>query len=53
MIMLHIKLDAITKCSNMLANLLPANPHLPLTLGFGFSSSKVNFFRTWSCCISN
>ena len=29
MVMLHIKLNSITKCSNMVANSLPADPHPP------------------------
>ena len=35
-------------CSNMVAIFCTQTP--PLTLGMG---SKFNFFRTWSCCISN
>ena len=35
-------------CSNMVANILPADP--TPTMEFG---SKFNFFRAWSCCISN
>ena len=34
------------KCSNMVANILPTDP------GDGVNRSKLNFFRTWSCCIS-
>ena len=44
-VMLHIKLKVITKCSNIVANILPADPppHLhiiPTTLGYGV---KVKF----------
>ena len=38
------------KCSNMVANILPADSPDP---GDGVNRSKFNFFRTWSCCISN
>ena len=44
MVMLHIKLKGITKCSSMVANILP--------VGSLTQRSKLNFFRTWSCCIS-
>ena len=37
------------KCSNMVANILPADTLDP---GDGVNRSKFNFFRTWSCCIS-
>ena len=36
----HVKLNGTTKCSNMVANILPADP-------------KFNLFRTMSCCTSN
>ena len=36
----------------MVANILPANP-LPPKPGDGVNRSNFNFFRTWSCCISN
>ena len=39
----HLK--GSTKCSNMVANVLPADPTL------GVKRSKFNFFRTMSCCI--
>ena len=48
MVMLHMKLNRITKAATCIyfgrKSPLPA----PLTL-----CSKVNLFRTWSCCISN
>ena len=28
-------------------------PHLPLDPGGGVNRSKFNFFRTWSCCITD
>ena len=31
--MMHIKLHGIMKCSSMVANILPADPPPPLTLG--------------------
>ena len=37
------------ECSNMVANILPA-AHPPRPWG---QKVKFNFFRTWSCCISN
>ena len=37
--------------SNMVANILPADPPPPDPRD-GFKRSKLNFFRTWSCCIS-
>ena len=40
------------KCSNMAANILPAEPLLHYPRG-GVKRSKFNFFRTISCCISN
>ena len=53
MVMLHIKLIGITKCSNMEANILPTEPTpSPTALRNGIKWSKFNFFRTWSCCIS-
>ena len=40
--------------SNIVANLLPADtPPPPPHPGDGAKRSKVNFFRTWSCCLSN
>ena len=40
------------ECSSMVANILPADPppHDPRD---GVNRPKVNFYRTWSCCISN
>ena len=38
------------ECSNMVANILPADH--PPDPGDGVDRSKFNFFRTWSCCIS-
>ena len=49
MAMLHIRFIGITKCCNMVANIYPTDSPTP-TLGMG---STFNFFRTWSCCISN
>ena len=50
----------IKRCSSMVANILPAIPYPPppththtTNPGDGVSRSKLNFFRTWSCCISN
>ena len=40
MVMLHIKLNGITNCSNMVANILRADPNL----GGGV---KRTFFRIW------
>ena len=42
--------------SNMLVNILPVDPHDPRGGGGGggvVKRSNFNFFRTWSCCISN
>ena len=39
------------ECNNMVANILPAAP--PPSLDPGVKRSKFNFFRRWSCCISN
>ena len=39
------------ECSNMMANILLADPLAP-DPGDGVSRSKFNFSRTWSCCIS-
>ena len=33
MVMLHIKLNGIMKCSNMVANILSADPHDPRGMG--------------------
>ena len=42
------------KCPNVVANILRANPHTPNTHpGDEVNRSKLNFFRTLSCCISN
>ena len=42
MVMVHIKLNSITKCSNIVANLLPADPPYPQDPGDGVSRSKFN-----------
>ena len=47
----HIKWNHA--CSNIVANILPADPNPPPTLEGGVKMSKFNFFRTWSCGISN
>ena len=52
MVMFHIKLKGIMKCSDTVANILPADPPSPLTFGMGSIGQKLTF-RTWSCCISN
>ena len=40
-------------CINMVADISPTEqPHHSQILGMG-SKGQVNFFRTWSCCISN
>ena len=41
------------ECSNMVAFFLPAYTPPPFDPRDGVNRSKVNFFRTWSCCISN
>ena len=46
-VMLHIKLKGITKCSNMVANILQADPPPP-DPGDGVNRANFNFFRTWS-----
>ena len=42
------------ECSNIVANILPADPPPPPYPDPGdvVNRSKFNFFRTWSCCIS-
>ena len=45
------QIKAIEACINLVANILPKDP-LPRSWGWG-QRSKFNFFRTWSCCISN
>ena len=61
-VMVHIKLNQI--CSNMKANILPTaayppfpflptDPYTPCNPEGGVMRSALNFFRTWSCCISN
>ena len=50
---LHIKLNAITKCSNMVTNILPATLPPPLDPSVGVKRSKLNIIKTRSCCISN
>ena len=51
MVRLHIKLNH--ECRNVVANILPPDPsNHKKTLGVG-SNVKINFFKTWSCCISN
>ena len=42
----------ITKCSNMVGNILPPNPPPPSTLGMGSVLSKFNIFIIFSCCIT-
>ena len=49
MVKLHIK--ANDACSNMVANILPADPP-PLPSPTPGIESKGPNFRTWSCCIS-
>ena len=39
------------ECSNIVANILPADPPYP-DPGDVVNRSKSNFFRTWSCCVS-
>ena len=42
------------KCSNMVAKIFSRQtPPLRPDPGGGAKGSKFNFFRTWSCCISN
>ena len=58
MVMLHIKLKGSTNFRSMVAKILPADtyppPHPPPpNLRVGSKKSKINFFRTWSCCILN
>ena len=43
MAMLHIKLNGITKYRNMVANILPADPHTHLTLVMGSTSQNSTF----------
>ena len=40
-------------CSNMVANILPLDYPSLGPLGMGQRGSKLNFYRTCSCCISN
>ena len=40
------------ECSNIVANILPADPPPYPDPGDVVNRSKFNFFRTWSCCIS-
>ena len=42
MVMLHIKLNGTTKCSNMVTHILPTDP-MPLTLGDGSIGQKSTF----------
>ena len=44
MVMLHTKLDGFMKCSNMVENILPADPPSPLNLGFG-SKGQISTFK--------
>ena len=41
------------ECSNMVANILPAEPSSPPSPDPGVKRSKFNFSRTWSDCIPN
>ena len=41
------------ECSNMVANILPAEPSSPPSPDPGVKRSKFNFSRTWSDCIQN
>ena len=41
------------ECNNMVANILPADPHAPSDRGGGAKRSKIIVFRTHSCCKSN
>ena len=45
------QINGNNECSNMVANILPTDP--PQDSGDGVNRSKLNFFRTWSCCMSN
>ena len=47
------QIDENRDCSNMVENILPAEPLLYPNPVDGISRSKFNFFKTWSCCISN
>ena len=47
--MLHIKLKGVIKCSNMVANILPADPACPHPVSVdGVNRSKFDIFRIWS-----
>ena len=50
MVMLHIKLNGITKCSNMVANILSAAPptHTHTHAPDRVNRSKFSLFRAWS-----
>ena len=41
------------ECSNTAANILPADPPPRGHIGVGVKMSQFDFFRTWSCFISN
>ena len=43
MVMLHIKLKGITKCSNTVTNICLQTPHCPLTFGIGSIGQKLTF----------
>ena len=44
MVILHIKLKEIIKCSNMVANVVPTEPPYPTTLGDEVKWSNFKFF---------
>ena len=52
MVIWHIKLKGITNAATWLKIVCPQT-FLPADTWDGVSRSKFNFFRTWSCCISN
>ena len=41
------------ECSNMVANIMPADPLPSPPDPWWKKRSKLNFFRTWSCCMPN
>ena len=51
LVTLHIKENHA--CSNIIANIFLADTPTHHPPGDGVNRSKFNFFRAWSCCISN
>ena len=52
MVMFHFQIKGNDACSNMVANIIPADTPIHPNHRDWVKRPKLNFFRTWPCCIS-